>query len=208
MGLVKRSSAPPLPSERRERDRDVGDLVAQLQDPDAEARRWAARDLADHPEAVPALVARLRAEGAHPVREAILTALLRVGGADVARELTAFLRSEEVTLRVAVIEVLQQLPHEVGALVDDLLRDEDSDVRIFAVDIVRHLPHPRVPDWLRRVLRQDPHVNVVASALDAVSEVAPFDLHDEVERVKDRFPGNSYLGFLADAAARRPSRAS
>jgi hypothetical protein len=100
-----------------------------------------------------------------------------------------------------VLEVLQELPAEVAALMDGLLADPDSDVRILAVDLACRLPHPGVPGWLLKVLLEEPHVNVVAAAVEGVGALGTIDAADALARVKDRFPGNAYLTFLADAAA-------
>jgi hypothetical protein len=207
MALVKRAAAKAAGRpERRLVDRDEAALVAQLGDADPEARRWAARDLAEHPSARAALLARLEREPAHPVREAILSTLLKFGGPEVVRGLLPFLRGEDAALRGGVLEVLQQLPAEVAVFMSGLLADPDSDVRIFAVDLACRLPHPDVPGWLLRVLREEPHVNVVAAALEGVAALGLDDAADALARVKERFGGDPYVEFLVDAAARERVR--
>jgi hypothetical protein len=202
MGLVRKGApAAPARVERRETERDAADLVAQLADPSPEARRWAARDLADQPSSRAALVARLEVEPELPVRQAILSTLLKFGGPEVVRALLPFLRGEDPGVRGEVLEVLQELPAEVAAFMDGLLADPDSDVRIFAVDLACRLPHPGVPGWLLRVLGEEPHVNVVAAAVEGVGALGTVDAAAALARVKQRFPGSAYLAFLVDAAA-------
>ncbi len=129
----------------RQYPRDRDGLIAQLGDADPGTRRWAARDLGRHPDAVPALAARLSVEAAPAVREAILDALLAIGSDEAVEELLVFLRSEDAALRNGAVAVLQQLPDPVSRHMQDLLADVDPDVRIMAIDILQTLPHPEAP---------------------------------------------------------------
>ena len=113
------------------------------------------------------------------------------------------LRSEDANLRNGAIEALQQMPDEVAPHVETILAHPDSDVRIFAVDVLSALPHPMVPEWLRRVVTLDPHVNVCAAALDALAEAGQPDVIPALEALADRFPDVAFMRFAADAAIRR-----
>jgi len=59
MAFIKSHPSDPV-GERRKRPRDYPGLLAELDDADPAARRWAARDLRDWPAASAALVARLQ----------------------------------------------------------------------------------------------------------------------------------------------------
>src|ERR1700721_4066184 len=75
-----------------------GDLTPQrraLDSSDAESRWAAARALAGHAEAVPELAAALGRETVPRVREAIMTALMRIGDAASVEAMLPSLRSQE-----------------------------------------------------------------------------------------------------------------
>ena len=113
------------------------------------------------------------------------------------------LGSEDANLRNGAIEALQQMPDEVAPHVEAMLADPDSDVRIFAVDVLSALPHPMVPEWLRRVVTLDPHVNVCAAALDALAEAGQPEVIPALEELADRFSDVAFIQFAVDAAIRR-----
>jgi HEAT repeat protein len=187
----------------REYPRDTEGLILQLQDPDPAVRRWAARDLAIHPHAVPAMCEHLNKEPDHAVREVLFTTLGVLGGEDVAAGLIPFLRSEDANLRNGAIEVLSELPDEVAPHVEVLLKDPDADVRIFTLNVLNMLSHPRVGKWLAQVLRQDPHVNVVAAALEAVAEAGTPETLPAIAQARQRFTSDPFIGFAADLAQQR-----
>jgi|WetSurMetagenome_2_1015567.scaffolds.fasta_scaffold386542_2 hypothetical protein len=201
MGLVKRKSQTGEKRELRFRDRSKEDLLAQLGDAKAIERRWAARDLAEYADAMPALCACLETEGDEAVRAAILTTLLKQRSPEVALRLTGMLGNEDAALRSAVMDVLADMPDQLDALVEPLLRQEDADLRIMVVTVVARLAHPTVPAWLLKVAQQDAHANVVAAALEGLGECGTADMIAGIRAVADRFPGTPYLAFTAETAA-------
>jgi len=204
MGLRKTSTSTGLRRvEPRDYDRDAAGLIHQLNDPDSGARRWAARDLADFPEAAEALARRLADETDNSVREVICTALTRIGGAAVVEGVEPLLRSEDANLRNSAIEVLSALPQAVGPRIEALLHDEDVDVRIFAVNLLGELKHPEVPDWLKQVLHSDTHVNVVAAAIEVLAEVGSAKALPALQEARKRFADDPFIGFAADLAQQR-----
>jgi HEAT repeat protein len=203
---LKSASLPQPDAQRRvERQypRDQDGLIAQLGDADADTRRWAARDLARDPDAVPALAARLSVEAAPAVREAILDALLSIGSEEAAEELLVFLRSEDAALRNGVVAVLQQLPDPVSRHMQSLLADADPDVRIMAVDILQTLPHPEAPLWLADLLQHERQVNVVGTAIDRLAEIGTEDMLPLLDELRDRFADEPYIRFAIDTVIRR-----
>jgi HEAT repeat protein len=111
--------------------------------------------------------------------------------------------SEDANLRNGAIEALQQMPDEVAPHVEAMLADPDSDVRIFAVDVLSALPHPMVPEWLRRVVTLDPHVNVCAAAFDALAEAGQPDVIPALGKAGRSFSDVAFIQFAVDAAIRR-----
>ncbi|MBH1988181.1 MAG: HEAT repeat domain-containing protein [Burkholderiales bacterium] len=189
--------------EPREYPRDTEGLIEQLQDPDASVRRWAARDLTIHPQAVGPLCAHLAHEPDHSVREVIFTTLGCLGGPDVAEGLIPLLRSDDPGLRNGAIEALSELPEEVAPHIQALLNDPDVDVRIFTLNLMTDLKHPDVNQWLTSVLTQEPHVNVVAAALELLAEVGTDACLPALKMARQRFADDAFIGFAADLAQQR-----
>lgn len=189
--------------ERREHSRDLAGLISALDDADTMTRRWAARDLAAHPEAAPALIAHIEKEPDTSVRTVAMISLTEIGTETAVQGLMEYLRSEEAGLRNEAIEAMQQLPDTVAPIMSDLLRDPDSDVRIFAVNILESLKHPEVETWLIQVIEQDTHINVCATAVDLLGEIGSFDAVASLQQLKTRFAGEPYIQFAADVALKR-----
>lgn len=204
MGLKKPGGAEPLREVvEREHVRDIAGLSAQLRDGDAEQRRWAARDLAGHPEMAALLGERLLAERDTRVREALLTSLTATGGEAAVNALLPLLRSEDAQLRNGAIEALGGMPQAVGPRVAALLRDGDPDVRIFTVNLLGELRHEQVVSWLLQVLQHDSAVNVVAAAIEVLAEVGAPEHVPPLREATRRFATDPFISFAADMAAQR-----
>lgn len=193
------SAVPDAPSAPPQRAR----LLASLDDPDPIARRGAARDLVHCEGAASALLDRLRREDDLSVREVILTALTRLGDCAAVAGLVDCLRSEDAALRNEAIEAMKQMPDAVASIMQGLLADADPDVRIFAVNILESLRHPQVESWLIQVVETDIHINVCATAVDLLGEVATAAALGPLQRLQVRFPEEPYIQFAAALALRR-----
>ncbi len=192
------------PQEKRKTNRTFEGLITELSSPDIRKRRWAARDLSEHGEqAVSALLGALNTEKEFVVQEAILDTLENIGGEKVVTGLLPFLRSDNAALRNSVISVLQAMPESVALHIIDLLNDHDSDVRIFAIDILQVLKHHDAPQWLVSVLKDENHVNVIATAVDRLAEIGTPDMVKDLLAIKERFPDEPYLHFAVDTAISR-----
>jgi HEAT repeat protein len=202
MAIIKSkpTSAPAAPTATAH---DCAALAQQLSEPTAEARRWAARDMADCPGSALTLVTRLLIEPDVSVREVILTTLTRLGDQQAIPGLVTALRSEEAALRNEVIEALKQWHEAVAPVMRSLLNDADSDLRIFAVNILESLRHPDVETWLREVIESDPHVNVCGTAVDLLGEVGSPAVLDSLQGLKQRFANEPYIQFAAKLAIKR-----
>lgn len=182
----------------REPARDTAGLLTQLASGTVDERRWAARDLADEPQAGAALGAHLLRESDASVREAIFTSLAAQATETAAGALLPLLRSEDASLRNGAIEALGGMPAAVAPRVGALLRDADPDVRVFMVNLLGVLRHPQVPQWLLQVLEHEPQVNVVAAAIEVLAEVGDASHADAVRRAARRFPDEPFIAFAAD----------
>ncbi|HYD29314.1 MAG TPA: HEAT repeat domain-containing protein [Azospirillaceae bacterium] len=184
---------------------DPGQAVpaARLDAADPTERRRAALDRA-YPDGPAAdLCRRLPVENEPAVREAILTALMTIGGPQAVDGLLPLLRSEDAALRNGAIEALQKMDRDVVPHVENLFADPDSDVRIFAVNIVEALRHPLAPAWLFRLVQFERHINVCAAAVDALAEIGTPDMVPALETLTDRFPNQPFLHFAVRLAIRR-----
>jgi HEAT repeat protein len=189
--------------EAREYPRDIEGLSAQLTDADPAVRRWAARDLALHPQAAARLCARLLDERDASVRAVLFSSAAQLGGTGAVEGLLPLLRSEDAALRNGAIEVLAALPDAVAPRIEALLCDADSDVRIFTVNLLGNLPHPQVPAWLAQVLRGETEPNVVGAALEVLAEVGGRDNLPALHATRARFADDPYIAFAADVALER-----
>ncbi|QFY42895.1 HEAT repeat domain-containing protein [Candidatus Methylospira mobilis] len=203
MPIVKQQTLQVTEEEKRQWPRDFDGLTIALESGDTTARRWAARDLAEFPGASTILAARLKSEPSPNVRDAILSALTRLGDRQAVAGLVECLRSEDAALRNEAIESMKALPEEVAPIMDELLSDADPDVRIFAVNILESLRHPRVEAWLVAVIERDAHVNVCATALDLLSELGSEISRHALERLPLRFPDEPYITFVTNLALKR-----
>jgi hypothetical protein len=60
-----------------------------------------------------------------------------------------------------------------------------------------------VTSWLLHVLRHEPEVNVVAAAIEVLSEVGKPDHLPALRHVVKRFPDEPFIQFAADTAVHR-----
>ena len=205
MALVKRrdGKAGDAARENASAGRSLNELLSALGATDAVSRRQAARELAAHPNAAPAMCGQLEGERDASVRSVIFTSLIKLKTRTVVELLAPYLRSEDAALRNAVVEALQEMPEDIEPFMDSLLSDPDSDVRISAVTILGALAHPRVPEWLSQVIQSDPHINVCAAALDCLAEAGDEEAVPLLEGLAHRFPDEPYINFAVAAAIRR-----
>jgi len=203
MALKKKKKGAEVGVNQREKERGFDELSTDLNSQDISVRRWAARDLGNLDNATNVLLAALDKEKEHVVFDAILDALETIGTDEVVIGLIPMLRSEEAAHRNGVIEVLQSMPDMVALHIIELLNDTDSDVRIFAIDILQVLAHPDTPKWLLSVLKDETHINVVATAVDRLAEVGTLDMLDDIKGLKERYPEEAYLHFAVDTAVSR-----
>src|SRR5690349_272863 len=126
MPLIKRGSGPSPATSKI----DTASLLNDLRSNDPQARWTAARALGGQREVVLALSAALETETVARVREALMTALMRIGDAASIKALLPYLRSQDAALRGAAIEALQSLPNAIHPFMSALLADPDADVRL------------------------------------------------------------------------------
>jgi HEAT repeat protein len=184
---------------------DFASHLADLGSADPERRWRAARGVGREPTAVPALASALEIEHSPRVREAIMTALMRIGDGASVRVLLPSLRSQDASLRGAAIEALQALPDAIMPFMAALLHDADSDVRILATELARNLPATDATRLLSELLDHEPHVNVCGAAIDVLAEVGTATALPALQSCAKRFAGTSFLPFAVSVAVARIS---
>jgi HEAT repeat protein len=182
-----------------------GSPIAGLASADVEIRWNAARALGVRREGVAALTAALFVEKEPKVREAIMTALMRIGDEASVRALLPCLRSQDAGLRVAAIDALQTLPEVVAPFVEPLLADDDPDVRVLATELTRNLSAADATRVLSRLLEREQHPNVCGAAIEVLAEVGTKDALPALKSCADRFPSIAFLTFAATTAMARIS---
>jgi HEAT repeat protein len=199
MPLVRGSKGPA-------RDVDTPHRAA-LDSPDAESRWMAARALSGDPAAVPALAAALGREPLPRVREAIMTALMRIGNAASVEAILPYLRSQDAGLRAAAIEALQSLPEAIAPFMAPLLSDGDSDVRLLATELARNMDAAEATFLLCGLIEREQHPNVCAAAIDVLTEVGTPQALPALESCAVRFADTPFLPFAIAVAIARISGA-
>jgi len=179
--------------------------LAALDSSDAENRWAAARAFAGHAEAVPELAAALKHETVPRVREAILTSLIRTGGAASAEAIVPCLRSENAGLRAAAIEALQALPSATASIIVQLFSDPESDVRLLATELARNMKTFDATRLLSGLIEHESHPNVCAAAVEVLAEVGTVEALPALEKCAARFATTPFLPFAISMAIARIS---
>jgi HEAT repeat protein len=201
MPFIKRTP----PSSKPAAEADLASRLSDLGSPDPEKRWHAARALGGEPAAVPALAAALATEHSPRLREAIMTALMRVGDETSVRALLPYLRSQDASQRGAAIEALQALPDAIEPFMDALLRDGDSDVRLLATELARNMPADIATRLLSELLEHETHANVCGAAIEVLAEVGTPEALPALHACATRFAGTSFLPFAVSVAVARIS---
>ena len=178
-----------------------------LDSSDAESRWTAARALAGHAEAVPGLAAALGRETVPRVREAIMTALMRIGDTPSVEAILPYLRSQDAGLRAAAIESLQALPEAIAPFMAALFSDRDSDVRLLATELARNMKASEATLLLCGLIEREQHPNVCAAAIDVLTEVGTPEAIPTLEKCAARFAQTPFLPFAISVAIARISGA-
>ena len=207
MPFVKRDVTAPS-KERRPTDDTVASHVAALSSPDSETRWSAARALGGRADAVPALAAALAPEPVARVREAIMTALMRVGDEASVMALLPYLRSQDAALRgashrgAAGLAGSDPAVHDVAAGATAI-----PTCGILATELARNMPAADATRLLCRLLEHEQHPNVCAAAIDVLAEVGTREAVPALQSCAERFAGTPFLPFAASTAIARISNA-
>jgi HEAT repeat protein len=200
MPFIKR--APTTPTADADAEGLASDVVA-LSSHDDEVRWRAARALGGRAEFVAQLAAALSVEQVPRVREAMMTALMRVGDAASIETLLPYLRSQDAGLRATALEALQALPEAVLPFLPTLLADNDSDVRVLATELARNMPAPGATRILCELIENEEHPNVCAAAIEVLAEVGTREALPALKLCAERFSNTPFVSFAVSVAIAR-----
>lgn len=157
------------------RQNEFNRLVADLEQGDESARRYAAEDLeyGGFSEAIPYLASGL-GDPSVAVAEACAAGLIRLGGVKAAEAVVGNLASEDVRLRNLSSEVLSKLGDVAVPVLAVQLQSPDRDVRKFAVDSLLDIRSEASKKALVVALDDD-DVNISATAADGLGEIGNSD---------------------------------
>ena len=182
----------------------VGEPMAiDLRSPSADARWQAARAAEEDPKSVPALAEALGRETNIRVREAIFTALLRIGSPECVDVVLPYLRSDDAALRTSAIDVLRGIPKSVETRLVELFTDPDSDVRLLSCELARGLEFDPRAETLLSLIETEKEANVCSAAIEVLAEIGDATALPHLARCSARFPDDPFLTFAVKAAADR-----
>jgi HEAT repeat protein len=170
--------------------------------------RWAAARAARDPATIPALGEALAHERDTRVREAIFTALARIGTPESAEVVLPYLRVDDANVRAGAMDALRAMEVACRPYLPELLADPDPDVRLLACDLVRDAGGADGPRWLCALIETEPQANVCAAAVEALGEIADETAAPSLSRCAERFPHDPFLGFAIKVVADRLRRVS
>jgi HEAT repeat protein len=151
-------------------------------------------------DALPLLTEALAKEHVPRVREAIFTALAKIGSPDSAAVALPYIRSDDAALRTAALDALRAMPAAAAKHLPRLLQDSDADVRLLACEIARALPDEGASQLLADLIERESNPNVCAAAIDVLAETGDAASLPILRRCAARFPDDPFLAFAIKVA--------
>lgn len=218
MGLIKKVSSyepvhsvaeQPITAQPHVNGLDVPGLRAHYSDLEYEERRKFLKTLNQSPESLEFLTELVQKETSPLLQQATFDSLMtqaQFGNESaVIPAVVELLRTGDAMQRSAAVRFLSAFPEPTGELVPDLLQDESADIRLYALDVIQHLVHPDVPSWLKLVMENESHPNVITSAIDRALEAGCTELQGSLEQVAERFSSTPLITFAVELAKSRLS---
>jgi HEAT repeat protein len=198
MPLVRKpSSATPSPASD---DRRLAQTLLQGSDDE----RWsAARAAPELPDGLSLLDNALARERVPRVREAVFTALAKIGTAEAASVVLPYLRSDDPALRTAALDALRAMPSAAGTHLPRLLGDADPDIRLLSCEIARGVPTDHAEGALVELIEREENANVCAAAVEVLAEIGGPASLPALAGCGARFPDDPFLRFAVKTAADR-----
>ncbi len=137
------------------------------------------------------------------MREAIFTALARIGTSESANVVLPYLRLDDANTRTGAMDALRAMPEAAQPFLPGLLEDSDPDVRLLACDLVRDAGGNEGQRWLCALIEAEPQANVCAAAVEALGEIGDASAGPSLSRCAGRFPDDPFLSFAIKVVADR-----
>lgn len=179
------------------------DILKGLADPDPDQRWAAAREAVGFVGGGAALAMALPTENDPRVREAMFTALARIGTPEAAAAAISLLRSDDANLRTGALDALRLMVSQMHDLLPNLLKDQDVDVRILSCELARSLPSAEATSLMCGVLDNETETNVCAAAVDVLAEVGGTEALPSLRACEVKFSDTPFLGFAIKAVVDR-----
>lgn len=178
------------------------EILKKLEDEQLDERLSAVELLgeAGTPEAAKMLIKVLRDDPERAVKEAAVLALSSFNDPFVVEELIPFLKDEDPFFRNTAAEIIQYIGDPAKEIIVGLLKDPDPDVRMFAIRILGEGNFSSSSVMLRKVVLEDPDINVVGCAIEYLGEVGCS--HEDVEAVMSALQKfkDPYIEFAVETA--------
>ena len=166
-------------------------------------KRWAAARAASDPAAIPSLAEALAHERDSRVREAIFTALARIGTPESVKVVLPYMRLDDANTRTGAMDALRAMQDACRQYLPALLADPDPDVRLLACDLVRDAGGADGLRWLCALIETEPQANVCAAAVEGLGEIGDATALPALTNCAQRFPDDPFLGFAIQVVADR-----
>ena len=198
MPLVRKPASPVVAPAAEGRN------ISKMLSDGSDDERWtAARNAPTLPNALPLLTDALLRERVPRVREAIITALAKVGSPDSAAVTLPYIRSDDAAQRTAALDALRAMPMAAASHLPGLLNDADADVRLLACEIARSLPADDASQLLGELIDREDNTNVCAAAIEVLAETGNIACLPILARCAARFPQDPFLTFAVKVARDR-----
>jgi HEAT repeat protein len=198
MPLVRKPSLP------AETSAPVTRNITELLFNGSDDERWtAARSAPAFPAALPLLTEALSSERVPRIREALFTALAKIGSPESAAVTLPYLRSDDAAQRTAALDALRAMPVAAARHLPQLLNDADADVRLLACEIARALPTNDASRLLGQLIEREDSSNVCAAAIEVLAETGNIAILPMLARCAARFPDDPFLAFAVKVARDR-----
>jgi HEAT repeat protein len=202
MPLIKGKSNQPN-DETTGREAGQADIATAMSGGTVDERWAAVRAAANVPAGLDILRHALTTETVSRVREAIFTALARIGTPASAAVVAAYVGSDDPEMRTGALDALRAMPEATARHLPDLLRDSDPDVRLLACELVRNQPTEAANALLSSLLADEMQANVCAAAVEVLAETGDHAILPVLQGCAARFPDDPFLAFAIGLASDR-----
>ncbi len=135
--------------------------------------------------AIGALVELLKDRDDSHIRDAVIDALLSIGGEEVARAVVPLLYEDDVSLNNIAVEILTKLGRVSLNTVLPLLGEKDVDILKFAIDIIGAVGSADLGSYITPLLRH-PNPNIRAGAAIALDKTRAIESLPQLLELFDR----------------------